>query len=352
MTKNMASNSTMNFTSVEDIQRSQSLLQSTMIPNAFFILFGLLAITFNIFLIVVVVISKKLHTKCFMLLVVNACSDLLLGIGYTSAGIIRAYRYLEGKGELMTMWRCCLEVSLITYAQLLSLSMAFVLIVDRLLASFYPHKYKLWNYKQFTIPLIVGANLFALILLGSHYYDSWTNDQIILLSCSIADSVLPSTLSIVIPIQIFISITIVILNAILALKISKQNKKLKAMPGTRAKDAKRQEKEVKIFRAITVIAATHIFTHLGGRLVILFMNFYEYETTTAAANRYAREAVLVNAALHFFVLLVMSSDFRDATKKLFCRIALPQITSSSPSRKIAPAVPMGTIAVSGGWMNR
>src|SRR4051794_36684819 len=82
-----------------------------------------------------------------------------------------------------------LEMRVITYAQLLSQSMAFVLVVDRLLATFCPHKYKIWTYGNSTIPLIVLANAFAFAQTAVHFSDSWmSNGERILVSCAIENT--------------------------------------------------------------------------------------------------------------------------------------------------------------------
>src|SRR5262245_39811176 len=126
------------------LQESITIMKATLIPNILFIPLGLCAIFFNIITFLIILTSKNLRSKCFILLAANAVSDFLLGAGYMSTGSVRVSRHFLGHGELESMFQCFFEVSVIIFAQLLSLGMAAVLVIDRTLATFCPQKYRKW----------------------------------------------------------------------------------------------------------------------------------------------------------------------------------------------------------------
>ena len=69
--------------------------------------------------------------------------------------------------------------------------------------------------------------------------------------------------------------------------------------------------------------------------MIFLMALYSNDVGKALTNRYGREVVVANAAMHFFVLFTMSGQFRTATKALFCRSVLNAQKVASGER-VAP----------------
>lgn len=305
----------------DSLERSHRILKATFLANLTFVPISILAIIFNILLIIIIFLSKKLHTKCFILLAANGFSDFLLGLGYAIVDSIRVSRYLLGQNELLNMWQCFGQSCIIAFAQLLSLAMAFVLVIDRLLATYCPHRYKKWTYARLTVPLLICAYALALAQLAIHVRDSWEGRYVILHSCGIEETVYPETLSTMTTIQMIISGMVVICNIALAFGLIRRKRKIQAMNNQRLQEeVARSHMETKIFKTVTIIAVTHVLTHLAGRLVILIMMNLGDETAIAITNRVGRQIVVANAVAHFFVLLIMSTDFRDATRQLANRL--------------------------------
>lgn len=127
---------------------------------------------------------------------------------------------------------------MITFSQMLSSNMALVLVLDRLLATFRPHKYKNWTYRQLTVPFVGMAVIFASVQTAVHFFDSWgpANSTKILLSCAIEDMAYDESLQALMGTQIAVSVSVVVLNCVLAYGVKRQQRKMKVCPVGRSEE--------------------------------------------------------------------------------------------------------------------
>lgn len=198
------------------------------------------------------------------------------------------------------------------FVQLLSLGVNTALIIERLLATFCSVRYKQWTCQQVTLPLMLGAIIFAAAQLAVHFRDSWVKNEDLLTSCSIDDTVYPMTLSILTAVQLTMSTIVVLLHGLLVYGVWKQKQKFQAAPA----QLERLEADMKFIKAICVIVATHILV-IGARSAVFLMNMWAAADIRVVANRYGGLVVVASTAIDFFVLFSMSSQFREASKKMF-----------------------------------
>lgn len=306
--------------STQDVIDSLKRLSAGVPPNITFISLGIFAITSNLWTIFCIAKSKSLHTKCFALLAANACVDFLFGVSYGAIATTRLYRYYTGIAEVITMWRCCWEASLITFAQMISLSMSAALVIDRLTATLIPHQYKNMSYKRFTIPLILLAITYAAAQSCVHFVDSWKHKHRTLLTCGIEDTITQENLSVLLAIQISTSIVVVLGNCFLAYLVRKQRTKIDNVHTqniTRLNQLEKEKNELKIFKTITVIVVMHVLTHTGGRVILAIVTAITPDVQIQSlTSRYTRLLVVINAAIHFLILYSTSTQFRSAVRNI------------------------------------
>lgn len=239
-----------------------------------------------------------------------------------TGGIVRETRFWFGFGEVMTAWRCCLEVCDIAFAQLISLGLAAVLVTDRLASVFYWHKYRLWSKAKWSLFLTILALLYAVTQWSVHFRDSWRDAGRIVYTCGIEDTVTPEDSNALLTLQMVTSVGIIALNIWLWLALRKHKQKIHASPSTQLNSGEkaRFERDMKTFKTITIVVVMHMLTHLGSRLLIFLVSAAADDKAKTLANRYGRSLVVVNAAVHFFILFGTRSQFRKAAQKLFRKV--------------------------------
>lgn len=317
----------------EDLEASKRVMSETVLPNSLIIPIAVLSVIVNCITIVVICTSKKLRTKCFALLAANSVADFCIGASYLATASVRVYRHYAGNGEVTSMWTCCQELSFTIFAQVLSLGMNTALVTERLLATFCPIRYKQWSYKQVTVPLILAAILFALVQLIVHLQNSWVGREKLLKACGIEDTVFPTTLSVLTGVQMSLSGVVVMLHGVLAYGVRKQKKKFEAAStrsnATIQREVMKMEADMKFMKAITGIVITHIFV-IVARFTVFILHACQNDMGGILANRYSGQVVVLGSAVDFFLLLLMSSQFRAETRSLF-RIGSATVSSLQPS---------------------
>uniref|UniRef100_A0A7E4W248 G_PROTEIN_RECEP_F1_2 domain-containing protein n=1 Tax=Panagrellus redivivus TaxID=6233 RepID=A0A7E4W248_PANRE len=126
-----------------------------------------LGIMFNSLIIIVIVKTKSLHNRCYLLIAYLAAADLVCSVYYTALRIL-IFNYVY----FMTNYDCFVFSFVGLVAMNTQTGLTVMLGIDRLFAVSLPTKYRTIKSKYYIFLLILPVNLFAFGITGYGYADA------------------------------------------------------------------------------------------------------------------------------------------------------------------------------------
>ena len=134
---------------------------------------SVLGVFCNFLIILVIISSKQLHNRCYVLIGYLAFSDLICSIYYSLLRIlIFTYNYY------LTNYTCFLYSFVGLFALNTQTGLTVMLGVDRFLAVFAPYKYRQWKPQLYILCMVIPPNIYAILVTGYGWMEA-TNSVVV-----------------------------------------------------------------------------------------------------------------------------------------------------------------------------
>uniref|UniRef100_A0A915KD20 G-protein coupled receptors family 1 profile domain-containing protein n=1 Tax=Romanomermis culicivorax TaxID=13658 RepID=A0A915KD20_ROMCU len=311
----------------EQIQSSIEILRQTMASSVVYLLAGLVACATSTLSLSAIHHSKEMKSKFYALYAEMAVADFLMGFVFLIVTTKKIFRFLTKTGDAMTRYRCCLESAPMYFCQTLGLYVAFTLAIDRTVSFLKPVKYKYMKARHITYPLIGAAwslsvmETIIMIIIGLEQ----RNKIEIVLTCNTASCWSIKNYFITLYSHLCVSFFVVFLNFSLMgtarrLMIEAQKRKGQKIVSEEDRHHRSQSNfQLKVIKTLSVMVFSHGTSHISAR-VILVVVLHEYLEDpeifltgfVSPQGSFARNLIVINAALHFFFYYLTSSEFKKA----------------------------------------
>lgn len=301
-------NSTIQTTTNADLSSLQNLLNRRP-ADVSFIVVGSITVFLNFLIILNIIKSKTLRTKCYFLIANSSAAAIIYSGSFAITAVKRILRFYFGVSEVKTKLMCNLEMFTCYFGQSACASLPLATAIDRLLATVVPVKYRNMGSRGAGLLSALGW-VYAAVDSGFTFYGSKMNS--IVLNCNLV-----STTDMLYEIQsscaIALAATVVIIYVSVMILLQNQIKQAKSKSQNTA--VKKAKLRLKVARALSVDSCVHLITQVSTRIGLALLPLFPYLNQWTTAS-YMRITLFLGSSLSFFVFMTLNSEFRRCFLRL------------------------------------
>lgn len=279
-------------------------LQAHMPSDIMFTFVGSITVFLNFLIILTIVKSKRMHTRCYFLISNVSLAAIIFSGSFVVTAVKRFIRFGLGISEVKSQLACDAEMVICYFGMSACASLPLATAADRFMATVVPIKYKTVG-KSFIFILTSVAWGYAFIDSAFTFYES-SGYYDIQLNCNIvAETDIRYTIQS--SCAIAIATLVVIVYACILIIMRCQNESVKSDSDNMFEIKTRVH--VKVLKSLSVVSAVQLLTQVTTRVGLALLPLIAADAEKWTAASFMRIIIFVGLSATFFIFILMNVEF-------------------------------------------